>query len=178
MELKVFSPKDFDERVAELKATLPARLEEERIADPSLCAVLLVVTKVQAVGVGWGTPKLSVSLCKKPSGSATDWIDVVGTTEKKGRGRCKDTKPTLRTVMINMRWAKAADGKKVGWLKDFLRELSLDQQHTEERAATCNQHLKSVGHLDRVEQKRVPGEAGKTPLVASKDAFRVLYDFF
>ena len=178
VELKVFSPKDFDARVTELKETLPARLAEERVVDPSLCAVLLVVTRVEAVGLGWGKPTLSASLCKKPDGGVNDWLDVVGTTQKKGRGRCKDTKPTLRTVINNMRWAKADDGKKVGWLKHFLHELNLDENHAEERAETCNRHLQSVGHPDRVEQKRVPGEAGKTPLVASKEAFRVLYDFF
>ena len=178
VELKVFSPKAFDERVAELKANLPARLAEERVADPSLCAVLLLVTKVEAVGPGWGTPQLSASLCKKPNGGVNDWTDVVGTTKKKARGRCKNAKPTLRTVINNMRWAKAEDGKKVGWLKHFFRELSLDDCHAEGRAETCNRHLKSVGHSDRVEQKRVPGESGLPPFVASKEAFRVLYDFF
>ena len=68
MELKVYSPKGFDERVSELKASLPARLAEERLVDSSLCAVLLVVAKVEAVGRGWGTPTLSAALCKTPGG--------------------------------------------------------------------------------------------------------------
>ena len=178
MELKAFSPTNLADEVAKLKVSLPVRLAKEQLVDSSLCAVLLVVATVEKVGTGWGQPKLCACLCKKPGGSADDWVDVVGKTEKKGRGRCKDAKPPLRSVLNGMEWVKGDDGKKVGLLKHFFSELGLNNTHTEERAQTCNRHLKSVGHADRVTQKSVPGMAGSLPFVASKQAFRVLYDFF
>ena len=178
MELKAFSPTKFAEEVAKLKVSLPVRLAREQLVDSSVCAVLLVVATVEKVGTGWGQPKLCACLCKKAGGSADDWVDVVGKTEKKGRGRCKESKPLLRSVLNGMEWVKTDDGKKVGLLKHFFSELGLNNTHTEERAQTCNRHLKSVGHADQVTQQSVPGMAGSPPFVASKQAFRVLYDFF
>ena len=177
-ELKAFNNKTFDAEVLKLKASLPVRLAKEQLVDGSLCAVLLVAAKVELVRGTWGQPQLCACLCKNPGGGVDDWKDVVGTTVRKGRGRCVGVKKPLRAVFNNMEWPKAEDGKKVGFLKHFLTELGLNGCHAEERADTCNKHLASVGHSDRVEQKRVPGKAGSLPFVASKDAFRVLYDFF
>ena len=95
VELKVFGRGTFDRKVQEEKDALPAKLSQNRAKDASLCAVLLVAAKVERVGSSWGKPSLYATLWK---GGASDWCDVAGTFEAKGRGQVKGVKPPLATV--------------------------------------------------------------------------------
>ena len=54
----------------------------------------------------------------------------------------------------------------------------LPTDNTNKRAPELNKYLATLKHPSRLEQKKLPGKCGWEPYVASKAAFRVLYDFF
>ena len=177
VELKALAPSTCAAYVQELKESLPKRLAREQRRNESLCAVVLLVAQVETVGQSWGTPVFTVSLCKTPGGGSDDWTELVTAKPVKARGRCKGKKPSVVSVLSRMAWPKDEEGNKVGHLKHFLRELGLCCERSDERANTFNAHLRSLGHPERVQQKKLPGHCGKRPYVASKRVFRVLYDF-
>ena len=95
---------------------------------------------------------------------------------RKGRGQCKTKKATLRHCLDNTEWVKAADGRKQGYLKHFLAALPLNNENTDQRAATFNKQLEAVGFAGRVVQKAVPGKCGKEPWLATRRTLRKVYD--
>ena len=173
VELKAFGGKSFAKKFKEVQDELRQRFEQEESQDASLCGVLLLAAKVQKAGGGWGQPSMVSGLWRKGD---DDWLILSGENPRKGRGRCKGEKKTLREILEGMEWVKDDDGNKVGYLRHFLREVGLNFGHTDERVLTFKQHLKAVGHPDKIEQKTIPGRCGKPPYVGSKATFRILYD--
>ena len=173
VELKAFGWKSFAKRFQEAQGELLQRFGQEESKDASLCGVLLLAAKVQKAGGGWGKPNMVAGLWRKGD---EDWHILSGENPRKGRGRCKGEKKTLREILEGMEWVKSDDGEKVGYLRHFLRELGLRYDHADERVLTFNQHLRSLGRPDKIEQKTIPGRCGKPPYVGSKATFRVLYD--
>lgn len=175
VELKAFGAGTFEKSVAELKTTLPERLGREHQRDTSLCAVLLVAARVETVGSGWGKVELVAWLRRR---EGDEWEQLAGRCPRKGRGRCTTQKKTVRETLEAMEWVEDGDGNAVGYLKHFLAQFpGLSSRNSDQRAATFNEHLKSVGHGGRISQKALPGKCGSPPYVASKDAFRVLCRF-
>ncbi len=83
--------------------------------------------------------------------------------------------PPLAQVLDKMEWVTAASGGKVGYVKHFLKELKLKNQHSGEKAGTWNKLLRAAGHTGRLQQTRLANRPGRAPWVGSKDVFRALW---
>jgi hypothetical protein len=172
IELKVFGVSSFSRQVTDARKHLEETLV--KVGDTTVGAVLLLVARVEKVGVAWGAPALTASLYKRGSDG---WVDVVGPVKRVARGRCKITKPSLASVWEKMEWIDLVGPtpRKVGLLKHFLLAFELQGQTVGERAETYNHKLQRSSHAGRLFVARVK-RAGRAPWVADKATFRALYD--
>ena len=181
VELKAFGPTTFTKNVAALqdpesKDGLPQRFAHERSVNRHLGAVLLVAAKVARSSEQWGKIDMYASLWVHDAGS---WQDLVGATQKLGRGKTKKVpRPTMSEMFRNMETAWNEDGEPRLYLKHCLQVFGLSETETKQKMRSCNSFLASRGHPGRLAQEKLMGKSGCKPVVADKDTFRVLYDFF
>ena len=149
------------------------RFPKEHKRDTSLCGVLVVATKVKRSGREWGEPTTLVRLWRQ---STETWVTLADDKKKKGRGQVQGQKVPLRRVLDAVEWVKDQDGHKVGYLKHFLKALSLPGANTDSRALAFNAQLVARGLTARLEQKAIPGKSGRVPWVGSKETLRRVYD--
>lgn len=115
VELKVYSATSFGDSVQKAKDELETGLREERPADPSLGAALLLAAQVELQGGTWKV--LSMLALLKPV--ASGWKCVAGKQKTVARGQSKQ-KPPMAEVLQNMEWVRMGSGETVRYLKDFL----------------------------------------------------------
>lgn len=101
--------------------------------------------------------------------------ELAGSSVRKGRGQCKNSKPSLRKVLEGVEWVKDENNRKKGYLKHFLQEVGLPDESAHKRARTFNGALARDGHSDRIAQLSVVGKCGKQPWLASKNTLRKVY---
>ena len=76
-----------------------------------------------------------------------------------------------------MQWHRTVDGKTVGLLKHFLENLSLAGKSPGQRAETFNAMLRDRGCSGKLYEARLKNKCGRAPWVATKDAYRAVYNF-
>lgn len=172
-ELKAWSELDFEAKRVQEEAALALRFPKEQKRDTSLCGVLLVATRVKRCGRDWGEPTTLVRLWRE---STETWVTVADDRRKKGRGQVRGQKLPLRRVLDAVEWVKDEDGHKVGYLKHFLKALSLPGNNTDSRALAFNEQLSARGLTARLEHKAIPGKCGRAPWVGSRETLRRVYD--
>ena len=172
-ELKAWNELDFEANRVQEETSLAERFPRELKRDSSLCGVLLVATKVKRCGREWGETATLVRLWKP---TAETWVTVADDRRRKGRGQVQGQKLPLRRVLDAVEWVKDEDGRKVGYLKHFLKALSLPGNNTDSRALSFNSQLSARGLTVRLEQKAIPGKCGRAPWVGSRETLRRVYD--
>jgi hypothetical protein len=174
VELKVISAHHFNSQLQSYQAKLEQQLAKVNEADPTVEAVLLVAAKAQRDGRRWQSPQLVAKLHLMQN----DTWQALNTPSFTVRGKANPcSKPGLQAVWNQMEWVDHPTTQtKVGFLNHFLKALKLPRKTLGKRSKAFNKVLANAGLSDRLETVCLPNTSGQQPWVATKAAFRCLYN--
>ena len=176
VELKLMADRRFDQKYQEVKEQLQVKLEKACKADPSICAVMLVVVKAQRVGHTW-EPKTLVS--QLLLSGCVDWKILAGRPPAfKRAGKTNPfTKPSLQEVWDKLGEEEVcpATHQKAYHLKHFLQALGLPCTSLKKRIGAFHEMLLQSGVSTKFRQVKIPGMPGSPPWMGTREMYRALY---
>ena len=171
VELKIMRATGFTNRLQSHMDYLANKIKE--LSEPSIETVLLVATRVEKAGNGWGNVNLVAKLW---NATAETWDDVSPSGVRIARGQIKlSQKPALSEVWANMEFHDSDAGTEMGLFSQFLSSLKLPITNTGKRAKTMNRMLRKAGSEEKIRKMKIASRAGDAPWMGSKVAFRLLY---